>query len=99
MLIRVVKNGFTPLHVVAEHGHADIVRLLLDKQGIDVNVMDDNNDTPLHVVVQHGHADVVRLLLDRQGINVNQRDKSGRTPLYIAVQRGNLKNGEFIIKS
>ena len=82
------ENGFTPLHVAALYGHADVVTQLLAKGGIDVNVMDDNNDTPLHVAVQHGHADIVSLLLAKEGIKLNPLNKNGMSPLCVAAKHG-----------
>ena len=44
-----------PLHVAAEHGHADIVELLLAKEGINVNQRDKSGRTPLYIAVQRGN--------------------------------------------
>ena len=67
-------NNDTPLNVAAKHGHADIVRLLLGKQGIDVNQANYDEQSPLLSAVKGGHTDVVRLLLEKQGIDVNVMD-------------------------
>ena len=71
-----------------QNGHAAIVNQLLAKEGIDVNVMDDNNDTPLNVAAKHGQAVVVKQLLAKQGIEVNQANYDAQSPLLSAFQGG-----------
>ena len=66
-------------------------------EGIDVSVMDDNNDTPLNVAAKHGHADIVRLLLDKQGIDVNQANNDAQSPLLSAVQGGHTNVVELLL--
>jgi ankyrin repeat protein len=56
------------LALAAQHGHADVVRLLLDA-GEDANRYNPDgfhsHSTPMHQAVSSDHADVVRLLADR----------------------------------
>ena len=71
-----------------ERGHAEVVSMLLAKQGVDVNQADDDGCTPLYIASQEGHAEVVSMLLAKQGVNVNQATEDGCTPLFIASQKG-----------
>jgi len=56
------------LAIAAQHGHVDIVRLLVD-QGEDVNRYNPRglhaHATPLHQAVSRGYLAVVQLLVDR----------------------------------
>ena len=72
-------------------GHSGIVRELLSKQGIDVNLAYQNGMAPLYFAAQEGHAEVVKLLLDASGINVNLPAHTGATPLYHAAQEGHVE--------
>ncbi|QKG22982.1 ankyrin repeat domain-containing protein [Actinomadura verrucosospora] len=56
------KDGVSPLHYAARHGHADPVRLLLEA-GANPNITENYGFTPLHEAAENGHAEVVRALL------------------------------------
>jgi len=74
-----------PIHLAAESGYTDLVRLFLEK-GVDINLATrgKNRVTPLHIAAAKGRADVVELLL-KSGAQVNARDVEGKTPLHWAV--------------
>jgi ankyrin repeat protein len=76
------------LALAAQHGHTDIVRLLLDV-GEDPNRFNPEgyhgHSTPIHQAVCAGRADVVRLLAER-GARLDIRDTIyGGTPLGWAI--------------
>lgn len=79
------RSGFTPLHVAAADGYADIVELLL-ALGADVDARDTNGRTPLHEASTGGHFDVAEKLF-ACGAHVDPRDEAmGWTPLHLATQ-------------
>ncbi len=56
------KNAMTPLLWAAQHGHTDVVKLLLDR-GADVNAKDTLGQTALsHGAFINGRTEIVRLL-------------------------------------
>ena len=75
---------FTPLIVAANEGHAEIVRLLLEQSGINVNASNKSGSTAFHSASQSGHADIVSILLDQPGIDVIASDDGNQTALHLA---------------
>ena len=55
----------TPMHLAALHGHAGVVRLLLDA-GADATIHDSEHDSdPVGWAEHAGRVDIVRLLRER----------------------------------
>jgi len=62
-------DGDTPLHLAAESGCAEAVRLLLQDGG-DVHAREEGGNTPLHRACIRRHIDVIRMLL-QHGADAN----------------------------
>jgi len=58
---RTRKDGCTPLYTASSHGHAEVVKLLLDYDA-DSNVCHYNGKKPIDAARQKHHLDIVRLL-------------------------------------
>ncbi|MBS0289245.1 MAG: ankyrin repeat domain-containing protein [Proteobacteria bacterium] len=86
-------NKDTALHQGAENGHIEIVKLLLENQGIKLDQQNINLETPLHKAVEHNHADIVLLLANETSLNIPNKD--GFTPLALLIMKGKL---DIIIK-
>ena len=71
--------GATSLHITAEYGYKEIVKLLIDA-GADVHEKDKNGSTPLHDAALNGQKEIAELLIDK-GADVNAKNKFGDTPL------------------
>jgi len=84
-------DGWTPLHLAAFFGQADLGSALLDR-GADVNARSTNamKNTPLHAAAAGGRTELVKLLLER-GADVNAGQEGGFTALHSAAQAGNLE--------
>ncbi|KAF2183469.1 ankyrin, partial [Zopfia rhizophila CBS 207.26] len=66
-----------------------VVKLLLAKDGVDVNSKDNKGWTPLSYAAGEGHEMVVKLLLVKDEIGVNSKDAYyKRTPLSYAAEKG-----------
>ncbi|XP_043998381.1 tonsoku-like protein isoform X1 [Gambusia affinis] len=74
--------GWTPLHEACNHGHHDVVAVLLDRGA---NINDPGGPlcegvTPLHDALTCGNFKVARLLVER-GAAVTIRNAKGETPM------------------
>ncbi len=59
------------LYLAAQNGYADIVKLLLDIPGINVNKMKPSGATALSLAAEKGHTEIVAMLLAVPEINPN----------------------------
>lgn len=84
----------TPLIWAAAKGHVPAVKVLLHRQDVDVNAIDnyESEGRPsmaLSYAALQGHVRIVELLLEREDIDVNMRDKRyHKTPLIWAICTG-----------
>lgn len=79
-------RGYTPLHVAAICGQAQLIDLLVSK-GAPVNATDYHALTPLHLACQRGYQGVTLLLLHYKA-NTDAQDNNGNTPLHLACMYG-----------
>ena len=86
--VNMANQSGTPLGMAVLYGYTGIVRELLSKPGIDVNLATKDELTPLYLAAVLGHAEITGLLLDARGINVNLAAPDGTTPLCIAAFHG-----------
>ena len=91
-------NGETPMHIAAQYGQLDVVKLLMDEE-YDISRQPRNlyNDTPLHYAALNGRLEVVEFLV-KQDIEKEPRDQSGQTPLHSAAKNGHLDVVKFLMK-
>ncbi|XP_049579319.1 ankyrin repeat domain-containing protein 27 isoform X3 [Syngnathus scovelli] len=80
------ERGYTPLHVAAVCGQAQLIDLLVSK-GAPVNATDYHTLTPLHLACQKGYQGVALLLLHYKA-DADAQDNNGNTPLHLACMYG-----------
>uniref|UniRef100_A0A8C0IAS3 Ankyrin-1 n=1 Tax=Bubo bubo TaxID=30461 RepID=A0A8C0IAS3_BUBBB len=76
----------TALHISAEHGHSDLINLLLS-HGAAINALDSSKDTPLHCACKAGHFNAANSLVNwSQGEKANllAANSLKKTPLQVA---------------
>ena len=78
------------LNFAVQDGNPEIVKALLQRQDIDVNLKFEGN-TPLFTACNEDNPDVVELLLEREDIDINIRDNNGFTPFILACLKGNIE--------
>ena len=81
----------TLLSIASHNDSLGIVRELLSRPGLNVNLATEDGGTPLFYAAQRGCVEVIKLLLAAPGINVNLATDEGVTPLYIAAQEGHVE--------
>ncbi|KAJ8131064.1 hypothetical protein O1611_g2561 [Lasiodiplodia mahajangana] len=77
-------DGDRALHIAAEKGYEDIVRLLIEFNA-DINALDEGGRTPLISAAIAGEVDIVSLLLEHRA-NVDQRMAHDQTVLSYVVR-------------
>ena len=91
------ESGRTPLGVACEAGHLDVVRHLIEREGVSPGFRGAGGTTPLHVAARGGHVKVVRYLIDERGVDPSCEDDNGVTPLdcaqYVKVKKFLLSRG------
>eukprot|EP01137_Pigoraptor_chileana_P002762 Opistho-2@42041 len=85
----------TPLHAAAQHGHADIVQLLLEV-GAEPNARTSGGQAALHYACQYNHAEVAEMLLARRS-KTNARDNAGNTPLHMCSANGHVRCAQLLL--
>jgi ankyrin repeat protein len=80
----------------ARHGRIEELETLL-RQGLAVDVRDDNGNTILAIACQNGNKRVVKLAL-RYGADINAKNIRGNTPLHFCYKYGFADNlGVYLI--
>ena len=76
------KDGNSSLHLASSAGFKDVVKLLGDAEGVDVDIKDNNGRTPLHWAAATGHTAVTRVLVNAKS-NPMVLDSVGKSPLFV----------------
>lgn len=80
-----IKNKFgqTPLHLLCISGDVECVGLLVNHQGVDINLGDIHYQTPLYLATENNRLDVMKLLLEH-GADPNIVTSHSYSPLHEA---------------
>jgi ankyrin repeat protein len=96
-------NGRTPLSLAVGSGHIDITKLLLAREGVDVNMDDRTGSTPLLWAIgsKSEKQDLMLLtcLVSEPRVDITRRDRYGRTVLSWAAEMGALDAVNILLKS
>ena len=86
-------SGRTACYLACLDGSDDVLRVLLDHAGVDVNKADDGGVSPLGAAASAGHEDCCRLLLalPAQRCHVNRQDNMGYSALAHAAVAGHVR--------
>jgi len=93
-------DGWTPLHLAAMVGIAEMVEFLISKKA-DVNAKNKDDETPFHLVAKgSGNVEVAKILVSH-GANINASAKYDcgccSSPLHQAAQKGNVEILKYLV--
>ncbi|VBB25720.1 unnamed protein product [Acanthocheilonema viteae] len=96
----------TPLHHAASINAADIIRILLETEQIEVDAIDDTDCSPLMTIAKLGYRDPegIALLIDAgadincTGNHINGETYKGRTALHYAVMQSNQELARYLVE-
>lgn len=88
----------TPLLQAARQGYQDVVKLLLAKNGVNINATDNHGRTALSWAAEYRHLEVVKVLLENLDVELNLKDtEHGLSPLAWSVREGRWKVVELLL--
>ena len=94
------QNGETALHCAANKGQAEVVKLLLERDNIDIDFNTNVSNygiTPLMQASSWNYHEVVRLFLQESGFDVNKADHRGITALSYASYGGHVESVQLLL--
>eukprot|EP00941_MAST-03F_sp_MAST-3F-sp1_P003688 g3688.t1 len=83
-----IHGEMTTCMMACNFGHTELVRDLLARNGVNVNMGNGWGMTDLVFACRNGKLEVVKLLLEHNDINVNQVNEEGWTALHWASEGG-----------
>lgn len=87
-----------PLHEAACEGNLERVRLLIEKDCVDVNEQDQCECTPLHYACMNGHGHIVSYLINDRKAMTCILDKWNKTAFYYAVAMKHAAIVEYMLR-
>merc|ERR1712137_1029369 len=87
----------TAFHYACMKGHFGIVKLLMDRDDLDINGQDYQHGTALQYACTKGHIEIVKLLMDRDDLNINIRDDGGFTAFHFACMKGQIEIVKLLV--
>jgi ankyrin repeat protein len=87
------EQGVSPLHLAAQHGGTEMLRLLVHA-GAETQCRDIHKNTPMFYAVRNtrnAQGDVLEYLLGLRDVDVNTRNQAGETAILVAVKQGTLQ--------
>lgn len=76
--------GMSALHYAAFNDRPNIIKILLDEYGADVDIVNNAKNTALHLAAAKGHVAVAQILLDYQA-SIHAKNERGFDPLSMAL--------------
>eukprot|EP01038_Epipyxis_sp_PR26KG_P012842 gene12842-17216_t len=81
----------TALHIAVEKGALNLVRIMVNRNDINMNPVTQYNTTPLLTSVRNGNYEMTKTLLSGPEVDINITDYRGRSPIFMAASQNNVK--------
>ena len=92
-------NGSTPLHVAAEKGSLEVLKILIQNNNFNINAKDVDGKTPLILAVTNGHIEIVEHLLNNSNCNLQANEhNNGWNALHFCISNGNLEIVKLLLQ-
>jgi ankyrin repeat protein len=77
-------NGNRPIHIAAQNGHTDVVRLLVNKKCL-LNEMNMKGNTAIHMAVGYDYYDAAKLIIDAGGDPRILNSAGGKLEIFLII--------------
>lgn len=78
--------GISPVHLAADLGRTQCLKILLEVKGVNVNAKTkDKEQTALHLAAENSHIECIEVLL-KKGANADVKNHMSQTPLHLATR-------------
>jgi ankyrin repeat protein len=74
------ENGYTPLHAAASYEHTELIRILVEEYGAEIDIRDEDGDTPMHMCYD---LETVKLLIEL-GADPHATNSEDKLPIECA---------------
>ena len=87
---KVTKEGMNLLLIIAAKGEAEMLNLMLQNPGLDINITDNFGVNAFWIAAFHGHFDSLRILY-RCEVEMYSTNQNGSNALHMAVKKQNYR--------
>ncbi|PWW74682.1 ankyrin [Tuber magnatum] len=92
------EDGWTALALAAAAGKEKVIRMLLERDDVNVNARAGEGLTPLTAAIRAGKVDIVKIFLDHPRIDVSIPNVNGYTPLHNAIACRDRRNVYYMLR-
>jgi|GEM_PF-1654268 ankyrin repeat protein len=85
------------LYIAAQNGYADIVKLLLQNNKVNVNAVTKLGKTSLYIAIENGHKEIIKMILANEKTDVYAKHTS-TTGFEIAYNSANNSDDAHVVK-